>query len=110
MLTTLSRVQLAILKALNDAVIAGRDDGVWGVPWRLPRCTRSASASISRALLRLERRGFVFRENLVSGRPGPDNDFVTHMRTTHVQLLAVPLEVRDWAATDPVNTEASSGC
>ena len=99
MLTRLSRQQLQILKWLNDAVMADQDEKWWGVPWRLPRLTRAQHASISRALLRLEQRGFVVRQNQVSGRPGPDNEFVTHMRTTHVQVLAMPIELRDW----PVN-------
>jgi DNA-binding MarR family transcriptional regulator len=53
----------------------------WGVKWKTGTTTRVRDASLSRALRRLEQRGYVKRQNQVSG----DDPEYKH-RTTHVKL------------------------
>lgn len=63
---------------------------IWGVPvWRREACSRSESASRSRALRRLEADGLIRRRSQVSGdwyQPDGIPDYGTQPRTTHLQL------------------------
>src|SRR5262249_8723593 len=86
-LGVLSDLQRNFLVWLYQQYQRGDVDGGWGVPYTgVPKgLTRSQQASISRAVRRLEQRGFVERTNQVSG-PAP-NEWIRKHRTTHVRFL-----------------------
>jgi hypothetical protein len=118
LLTGLSELQRRILLDVYQRREAARG-GNWGVKWpprvswygsrpvECPCWTRAQQAAVSRALARLEHRGYLLRNNDVSGRPGPDNTFVRTMRTTCVKLLPAGLELADQLTKIPVPTWAS---
>jgi hypothetical protein len=97
----LSALQCKVLTALYERHRTQRVEGVWGVPWRIPRHSRAVAASLSRALARLEGRGLLLRQNSVSGFPGCDGTGRSHRvsasdphnRTTHVVLLSAGFDL-----------------
>ena len=96
----LSNQQRNILLHLYECHQDAADDPLyarfacWGTVWHTAG-SRSNQASLSRALKRLEARGFLLRQNWISGTPGRDRPMDgprtsatdPHARTTSVQLL-----------------------
>mgnify|MGYP006352915013 CR=1 FL=1 len=83
-----ARFLLWLLERYQEIEAGGDKRGMWAGAVRVPRAgagqSRSDSASISRALRRLEDRGLIERLNHVSG--SSDEGYVTQMRTTHIRL------------------------
>jgi DNA-binding MarR family transcriptional regulator len=83
-----ARFLLWLIELYQEIEAEGDKRGMWRDAVPVPRAragqSRSDSASISRAVRRLEDRGLIERLNHVSGAPG--EGYATQMRTTHIRL------------------------
>lgn len=89
----MSKSQKSILLWLHQRYQEGvNDQWQWGAVWKTGGMSRSDQASISRAVARLEARGFLLRQNNTGGSPGCDHirytpEDLPPIRTSRLQLM-----------------------